>query len=134
LEFSFGLRVSGATTGYNVLYLVVVNLYGIGELTIELLAGPRGLVFKAHRLVYHSTLGLRVIKKRREDREAVVGSVEDPRSLGSGPQKGIPKRAYRPSLSISLSLSLSPSLSLSLSRKFLPCRTDWCWGQETERP
>jgi len=25
-----------------------------------------GLVFEAHRLVYHSTLGLRVIKKRRE--------------------------------------------------------------------
>ena len=25
-----------------------------------------GLVFKAHRLLYHSTLGLRVIKKRRE--------------------------------------------------------------------
>jgi len=24
-----------------------------------------GLVFKAHRLVYHSTLGLRVIKKQR---------------------------------------------------------------------
>ena len=24
-----------------------------------------GLVFKAHRLVYHSTLGLRVIKKKR---------------------------------------------------------------------
>ena len=26
-----------------------------------------GLVFQAHRLVYHSTLGLRVIKKREED-------------------------------------------------------------------
>ena len=26
-----------------------------------------GLVFKAHRLVYHSTLGLRVIKKREEE-------------------------------------------------------------------
>ena len=25
-----------------------------------------GLVFKAHRLVYHSTLGWRVIKKKRE--------------------------------------------------------------------
>jgi len=24
-----------------------------------------GLVFKAHRLLYHSTLGLRVIKKKR---------------------------------------------------------------------
>ena len=26
-----------------------------------------GLVFKAHRLLYHSTLGLSVIKKRRSD-------------------------------------------------------------------
>jgi len=26
-----------------------------------------GLVIKAHRLVYHSTLGWRVIKKREED-------------------------------------------------------------------
>jgi len=26
-----------------------------------------GLVFKAHRLVYHSTLGLRVIKKKEEE-------------------------------------------------------------------
>jgi len=30
-----------------------------------------GLVFKAHRLVYHSTLGLRVIKKKKR-READV--------------------------------------------------------------
>ena len=29
-----------------------------------------GLVFKAHRLVYHSTLGLRVIKKKRERERA----------------------------------------------------------------
>ena len=36
-----------------------------------------GLVFKAHRLVYHSTLGLRVIKKRknlRSRRGSVAGS------------------------------------------------------------
>ena len=37
-----------------------------------------GLVFKASRLVYHSTLGLRVIKKKKKDlfeagREARVG-------------------------------------------------------------
>ena len=33
-----------------------------------------GLVFKAHRLVYHSTLGLRVIKKKdlhRDERVAL---------------------------------------------------------------
>jgi len=29
-----------------------------------------GLVFKAHRLVYHSTLGSRVIKKKREEKDA----------------------------------------------------------------
>ena len=29
-----------------------------------------GLVFKAHKLVYHSTLGWRVIKKKASDREA----------------------------------------------------------------
>jgi len=37
-----------------------------------------GLVFKAYRLVYHSTLGLRVIKNRkkkyREDAEVAVGA------------------------------------------------------------
>jgi len=32
-----------------------------------------GLVFKAHRLVYHSTLGMRVIKQRRED-QSVAGA------------------------------------------------------------
>ena len=30
-----------------------------------------GLVFKAHRLVYHSTLGSRVIKKKKKDVAAV---------------------------------------------------------------
>jgi len=33
-----------------------------------------GLVFEAHRRVYHSTLGLRVIKKRRSDVEGKAGS------------------------------------------------------------
>ena len=28
-----------------------------------------GLVVKAHRLVYHSTLGWRVIKKKKEEKE-----------------------------------------------------------------
>jgi len=31
-----------------------------------------GLVFKAHRLVYHSTPGSRVIKKRRRHRAPVI--------------------------------------------------------------
>ena len=33
------------------------------------------LVFKAHRLLYHSTLGLRVIKEKKKDLEEVVGGV-----------------------------------------------------------
>ena len=36
----------------------------------------RGLVFKAHRLSYHSTLGSRVVKKKRREREAVVNTSE----------------------------------------------------------
>ena len=36
-----------------------------------------GLVFKAHRLLYHSTLGLRVIKKEKKGFECLVGGVED---------------------------------------------------------
>ena len=31
-----------------------------------------GLVFKAHRLVYHSTLGLRLIEKKKEGRSDVA--------------------------------------------------------------
>ena len=33
----------------------------------------RGLVFKAHKILYHSTLGSRVIKKRREEARHVSG-------------------------------------------------------------
>jgi len=29
----------------------------------------RGLVFKAHRLLYHSTLGLRLIKKKKKKKK-----------------------------------------------------------------
>ena len=32
-----------------------------------------GLVFKSHRLLYHSTLGSKVIKKRRRSKGAGVG-------------------------------------------------------------
>ena len=31
-----------------------------------------GLVFKAHRLVYHPTLGLRLIKKRKKKRKIIL--------------------------------------------------------------
>ena len=35
------------------------------HINVQLFRG--GLVFKAHRLLYHSTLGLRVIKKKTKD-------------------------------------------------------------------
>ena len=38
-----------------------------------------GLVFKAHRLVYHSTLGSRVIKKKSLGYESVLGFAPAPR-------------------------------------------------------
>ena len=41
-----------------------------------------GLVFKAHRLVYHSTLGLRVIKKKGVDGYKAAKNVESPRCPG----------------------------------------------------
>jgi len=41
-------------------------------------------VFKAHRLLYHSTLGVRVMKKKKEDHARVIGSYgrDSPRSIG----------------------------------------------------
>ena len=46
-----------------------------------------GLVFKAHRLLYHSTAGVRVIKRERErerERES-INSVNKPYTLYSKP-------------------------------------------------
>jgi len=51
-----------------------------------------GLVFKAHRLVYHSTLGLRVIKKKKkrqrenenENEKQEGGGGEAPKESGPG--------------------------------------------------
>jgi hypothetical protein len=37
----------------------------------------RGLVFKAHRLLYHSTLGSRVIKKKKKYRVSRFGLGRD---------------------------------------------------------
>ena len=45
-----------------------------------------GLVFKAHRLLYHSTLGLRVIKKKRRHLLARRGGRED--RVLDGPASG----------------------------------------------
>jgi len=33
-------------------------------------------VFKAHRLLYHSTLGLRVIKKKKKKKKKKIATVE----------------------------------------------------------
>ena len=40
-----------------------------------------GLVFKVHGLVYHSTLGLRVIKKKKKKRRFEFGAVGRKRGL-----------------------------------------------------
>jgi len=45
-----------------------------------------GLVFKAHRLVYHSTLGSRVIKKKKKKKKNCsghAGAGEPPRASPS---------------------------------------------------
>ena len=39
---------------------------------------PGGLVFKAHRWVYHSTLGLRVIQKKKIEKPSGVGEIRVP--------------------------------------------------------
>jgi len=45
---------------------VVVRVFSeIGVQVVQGLGFRGGLVFKAHRLVYHSTLGLRVIKQKK---------------------------------------------------------------------
>jgi len=47
-----------------------------------------GLVFEAHRLVYHSTLGLRVIKQKKKKRRTVGSGVgEGGAQLGAGPRE-----------------------------------------------
>jgi len=72
-----------------------------------------GLVFKAHRLLYRSTLGLRVIKKRREEEDGVaVGN------LTSGPGAALSRYLpfpLSPSFSLYLPVFLSLTLSLSLT-------------------
>ena len=46
------------------------RLDGNAVLNVQRFRG--GLVFKAHRLVYHSTLGLRVIKKKKKRKDLGV--------------------------------------------------------------
>ena len=46
-----------------------------------------GLVFKAHRLLYHSTLGLRVIKKKGRNLQCKCGRRVPRRTLGGVPRE-----------------------------------------------
>ena len=48
-----------------------------------------GLVFKAHRLLYHSTLGLTVIKEKK--REHGPGKMAPARRTAASPKKGFKK-------------------------------------------
>jgi len=45
--------------------LIVCKILGDHAGATASAAEQRGLVFKAHRLLYHSTLGLRLIKKKK---------------------------------------------------------------------
>ena len=93
-EVSEGGIIPGASHGRGLLLLLprstqplALEVIGRGRNESLLRARHRqllrgGLVFKAHRLLYHSTLGLRVIKKQR-------GSCVTPENGGErGPENG----------------------------------------------
>ena len=49
-----------------------------------------GLIFKAHRLLYHSTLGLRVMKKKKKAvTHDAEGGARAERASAQGPVRGI---------------------------------------------
>ena len=56
---------------------------GLADYSLVDMLGPRyksvGFVFKAHRLLYHSTLGLRVIKKKKNP--STLELKKDPREV-----------------------------------------------------
>ena len=54
--------------GFGLFQLNVISFFALQRIGVKRFRG--GLVFKAHRLLYHSTLGLRVIKKKKKDRLA----------------------------------------------------------------
>ena len=62
--------------------------------------GPKesGLVFKAQRLVYHSTLGLRVIKQRKKGPQVRVSLGHEPSLVARSKKlRGTMRRAAHPS-------------------------------------
>jgi len=72
-------RVKSLRSSYTGLYLPPEG----GEISGSGFIGR--LVFKAHRLWYHSTLGLRVIKKKRGTRRTVVATDAVPRAWDAAP-------------------------------------------------
>ena len=78
----FGFQVSGfdfQVSGFRFRFLegfgVRVSNFGQGHTRPERFRG--GLVFKAHRLLYHSTLGSRVMKKKKKKTHQTRASDED---------------------------------------------------------
>jgi len=72
------------------------------------------LVFKAHRLLYHSSVGLRVIQKKRRDRRAANVRVQGSGFRVSGFEFWVSGFRERPPSRVSLSAHCSSS-SLLLS-------------------
>ena len=72
-------------------------------------------MFKAHRLLYHSTLGLRRIKKKKKKDGALLGHLSLPPTLSV-------------SVSISVPASVSVSVSVSLSMSHSPGQQASCRG------
>ena len=67
-------------------YLRRAQVYSGKTTTLHQCAAvPWRLVFKAHRLLYHSTLGLRVIKKRRREEQVSSGNAHERARGWTGP-------------------------------------------------
>jgi hypothetical protein len=100
-----GFRVQGP--GFRVGVVVTVHLQMGGRLSRNVKWFRGGLVFQAHRLLYHSTLGSRVIKKKKRmggrrpachlgmypDTPIPIGTVLNLRSNPSQKRAAVPRRA-----------------------------------------
>jgi len=73
--------------GQNPALTVLYVPYSLGSGPCNVRRFRGGLVFKAHRLLHHSTLGSRVMKKRRRRFEARDGR-EEPLSREEGTTNG----------------------------------------------
>jgi hypothetical protein len=61
------------------------NLKNLTDLNVELFR--KGLALKAHRLLYHSTLGLRVMKKKKNGSKGCSPDVSLNSRLGSNKEE-----------------------------------------------